>query len=94
MTGASVIAEGAARWLRLAATPIFASMAVLSTLGGSPMDRICGMGSGAPLSGMLPMYVLMSLFHSPPWLQLIAERIQGVHLRLVLSRWGVRSHGS
>jgi len=26
------------------------------------------------LTGMVPMYVLMSVFHAPPWLKLIAER--------------------
>jgi hypothetical protein len=58
-------------WLRLAATPTFAIMALLTGLGGSPMDRLCSSGHGAPLSGMVTMYLLMSAFHSPPWLNLI-----------------------
>ena len=31
----------------------------------------------SPLSGMIPMYVLMSAFHSPPWLKLISSRGNG-----------------
>jgi hypothetical protein len=75
--GASRDAEGAtaalglAEWLCLAATPTFAIMAVLTGLGSSPMDRLCSSGSWAPLSGMVAMYLLMSAFHSPPWLKLI-----------------------
>jgi hypothetical protein len=61
-------ALGLAEWLCLAATPTFAIMALLTGLGGSPMDRLCSSGHGAPLSGMVTMYLLMSAFHSPPWL--------------------------
>ena len=60
------------RWLYLAATPTFAIMALLTALDGSPMDQLCS--AGAHLSGMLPMYVLMSAFHSAPWLKLIFRR--------------------
>ena len=68
-------ALGLAEWLCLAATPTFAILALLTgLLGGSPMDRLCSSGSGAPLSGMVPMYLLMSAFHSPPWLKLILGR--------------------
>ena len=63
-----------ARWLCLAATPTFAIMALLTGLDGSPMDRFCSSGPGAPLSGMVPMYLFMSAFHSPPWLKLIFGR--------------------
>ena len=62
---------GLAGWLRLAATPTFAIMALLGGLGGSPMGSLCLPGHGAPLNGMLTMYLLMSAFHSPPWLHLI-----------------------
>ena len=59
-----------AEWLCLAATPTFVIMALLTGLGGSPMDRLCSSGHG-PLSGMAIMYLLMSAFHAPPWLHLI-----------------------
>ena len=64
-------AVGLANWLYLAATPTFAIMALLTCLDGSPMDKLCSAGPGAPLSGMVPMYLFMSAFHSPPWLKLI-----------------------
>jgi hypothetical protein len=67
-------AVGLANWLGLAATPTFAIMALLSGLGGNPMDRLCSSAHGAPLDGMVTMYLLMSAFHSPLWLKLIFGR--------------------
>jgi len=64
---------GVSRWLGLAASPTFAAMALLTSLGGSPM-ALCSAITGFPLSGMVPMYLLMSVFHATPWLKLIAER--------------------
>jgi hypothetical protein len=61
-------------WLRLAATPTFAIMALLTALGGSPKDRLCSTGHSAPLSGMVVMYLLMSAFHAPTWLNLRRQR--------------------
>lgn len=69
--GAARAARDLGEWLRLGATPTFAIMALLTGLGGSPMDMLCSSGSGTPLSGMITMYLLMSAFHSPPWLNLI-----------------------
>jgi hypothetical protein len=67
-------ALGAADWLSLAAAPTFAAMALLTGALGSP-DMLCSSMLGAsPLSGMVPMYVLMSAFHSAPWLKLILGR--------------------
>ena len=64
----------AADFLYLAAAPTFAIMALLTgVLGGSP-DALCSIVSASPLSGMVPMYLLMSAFHSGPWLKLIASR--------------------
>ncbi|HJS84962.1 MAG TPA: hypothetical protein VJ779_05845 [Acetobacteraceae bacterium] len=74
-------ALGLAGWLRLAATPTFAIMALLTGLGGSPMDSLCSSGHGVPLSGMVFMYLLMSAFHSPPWLSLICGPRDPRHLR-------------
>jgi hypothetical protein len=69
------VAHAIAEWLCLAATPTFAILALLTgLLGGSPMDRLCSSGHGMPLSGMAPMYLFMSAFHSPPWLKLIFGR--------------------
>ena len=74
--GATSVADGSAtplgiaKWLCLAATPTFAIMALLTAIlaRGAP-DMLCGAGQGMPaLSGMVPMYLLMSVFHSAPWL--------------------------
>ncbi|WFU74520.1 MULTISPECIES: hypothetical protein [unclassified Bradyrhizobium] len=68
-----------ARWLGLAATPTFAIMAVLTAaLGGGPADMLCGAGQGSLLGGMVPMYLLMSAFHSAAWLKLISERRRAI----------------
>lgn len=67
-----------ARWLALAATPTFATMAVVTAvLGGSPADMFCSAGHGLSLGGMVPMYLLMSAFHSAAWLRLIPRRRWG-----------------
>ena len=70
----NVAARGAADWLCLAAAPTFAIMALLTgVLGGGPPDMLCSAAQDAsPLSGMVPMYLLMSAFHSAPWLKLIS----------------------
>jgi hypothetical protein len=74
--GARKIANG----LHLAAAPTFAMMALLmGVLGGDQPDALCSIASASPLGGMVPMYLLMSVFHSAPWLKLIASR-----------RWTVR----
>jgi len=68
-------ARGAADWLCLAAAPTFAIMALLTgVLGGGPQDMFCAAAHDAsPLSGMAWMYLLMSAFHSAPWLRLISN---------------------
>ena len=69
---------GAADWLSLAAAPTFAVMALLTAvLSGGPLDMLCGAAPDAsPLTGMIPMYVLMSAFHAAPWLKLISRARQ------------------
>jgi len=75
---AAAAVVGLANWLYLAATPTFAIMALLTGLDGGPMDRLCSAGPGTALSGMVPMYLFMSAFHSPPWLKLIFGRRRAV----------------
>jgi hypothetical protein len=68
-------ALGAAGWLSLAAAPTFAIMALLTGVGGGPPDMLCSAAPDvSPLSGMVLMYLLMSAFHSAPWLKLISGR--------------------
>lgn len=56
-------------FLSLAAAPTFAIMALLTAVhGGGPLDALC---TASPLTGMIAMYVLMSVFHLAPWLRLI-----------------------
>jgi hypothetical protein len=75
----SAAALGAADWLCLAAAPTFAMMALLTgVLGGGTMEMLCSAAQRAsPLGGMVPMYLLMSAFHSAPWLKLISSRRSG-----------------
>ena len=78
-TRGNAAALGAADWLCLAAAPTFAIMAMLTAvLGGGSADVLCSAAHDAsPLSGMVPMYVLMTAFHSAPWLKLICA-LRGV----------------
>ncbi|MCK1721001.1 hypothetical protein [Bradyrhizobium sp. 141] len=73
-----VAARHLARWLGLAAMPTFAIMAVLTAMIGGPADMLCAAGHGSVLGGMVPMYLLMSAFHSAAWLRWIAERRRAV----------------
>jgi hypothetical protein len=71
-------ALGIAKWLSLAAAPTFAIMALMAgVVGGGPMDMLCSSGHGSPLTGMVPMYMLMSAFHLAPWLKLVSSRRGG-----------------
>jgi hypothetical protein len=81
-TGEGSLAAGALRiadCLRLAAAPSYAIMAlVTAAFGESPKDMLCtAMHQMSALSGMAGsmvwMYLLMSVFHSAPWLKLIAS---------------------
>jgi hypothetical protein len=73
--GGSNVAASAAQWLCLAAAPAFAIMALLTgVLDGGMSDMHCSaMQDASPLSGMVPMYLLMSAFHLGPWLKLISN---------------------
>jgi hypothetical protein len=66
--------RGAVRGLQFAAAPVFAIMALLSASGGNASDILCTTTQDAsPLTGMFPMYVLMSTFHLAPWLRLMSR---------------------
>jgi len=67
---------GAEDGLCLAAAPTFALMALLvGVFGGDQPDLLCLAGHNGPLLGaMVSMYLLMSAFHSAPWLKLISGR--------------------
>jgi hypothetical protein len=71
-------ALGAADWLSLAAAPTFAIMALLTGVpGGGPPDMLCSAAEASPLGGMVPIYLLMSAFHSAAWLRLVSNRRSG-----------------
>lgn len=83
MTGLADIARGrgrtdlgAVRLLSLAAAPTFAVMALLTAVHGDGMpDMICSAArEGSVMTGMVPMYLLMSAFHLGPWLKLLSRR--------------------
>lgn len=63
-------ATGKTAWLALAASPVFAAMALVSATDAPPL-ALCAAGATLlPVDGMTAMYLLMSLFHLPPWLKL------------------------
>lgn len=62
-----------ADWLSLAAAPTFGLMALLTAIADSGAHQMwCSAAMrNTALSGMVPMYALMSAFHFTPWLRLI-----------------------
>ena len=75
---ARLAGRAVAGWLCLAATPTFAVMALLTALTGGESDTLCAaMQHASPPGGMILMYLLMSAFHSAPWLKLISGRRGG-----------------
>jgi hypothetical protein len=71
----NLVALRAADWLSLGAAPTFAFMAAFTAvLGGGAQETLCSAGSHtSALSGMVPMYLLMSVFHLAPWWRLISR---------------------
>jgi len=58
--------------LALAASPTFATMALLTAVMGGSSSEMLGMTTHAsPMGGMVTMYLLMSAFHASAWLKLI-----------------------
>jgi hypothetical protein len=71
----NAVASALTNVLYLAAAPTFAIMAVLTCLSGETAEMMCSAAHGAwLLDGMVPMYLLMSAFHSGPWLKRIIRR--------------------
>lgn len=67
---------GSGNWLVFAAAPTFAVMAwvVAGTM------TICSSDPGMlPMDSMSWMYLLMSLFHLPPWLRLVSRGVANAH---------------
>ena len=67
------VARVAAEWLGLAAAPTFAAMAFMTAAFGGGAEPLCS-AHGSLMSGMVPMYLMMSAFHAGPWLRLISGR--------------------
>jgi hypothetical protein len=82
--------RGAAEFLSLAAAPTFAVMALLTAVaGGGPLAALCSAATDAsPLTGMIPMYLLMSAFHTAPWLKLISSRTSAAAISSASPRGG------
>jgi hypothetical protein len=90
--GGDRAASGAAGWLSLAAAPTFAIMALWTDLFSGQPDMLCvPMQGSSPMSGMTLMYLLMSLFHTAPWLRLISSQRSGVRRTLGESMRCVRT---
>ena len=70
----SAAARRSSQRLYLAAAPTFAMMALLTAVLDD-RSALCSIANASPLSGMVLMYLLMSVFHLPPWLKLIAGRL-------------------
>jgi hypothetical protein len=53
---------------------------MIGVRGAGSHDLLCAAAQdSSPLSGMVWMYLLMSAFHSPPWLKLIGSWRSGAH---------------
>ncbi|MBO9591076.1 hypothetical protein [Devosia sp.] len=65
-----------AKWIRLAASPLFCVLACLSLL--TPSGGVACMSSSATFAfhDMGLMYLLMSLVHLPTWLTLIGHGLE------------------
>jgi len=73
-------ATEAADYIHLAAAPAFAIMAVLIfVLDAGSADTLCSVALMSPLSGMAPMYLLMTALHTAPSIKMISTRRGGPH---------------
>lgn len=60
--------------LGFAAAPVFGLMAALSAFGPPDMTICSSTPAGLPIGDMTLMYLLMAIFHLPPWLNLTSAR--------------------
>ncbi len=75
-TGNSTEAGRLAYYVRLAAAPTFAVMALLTGLpGGDQPAMMCGAQDTSLIGGMPAMYALMSFFSATSWLRLMNRRL-------------------
>jgi hypothetical protein len=74
--GGPSLAHHPAQRRGFATTPTFAVMALCAAIrNGSVPDKMCIAVHGtSPLGGMVPMSLLMSAFHSTPWLRLFSRQ--------------------
>ncbi|HVX04727.1 MAG TPA: hypothetical protein VHA71_06360 [Rhodanobacteraceae bacterium] len=78
--------------LHLAATPMFATMALLTAVTGHPVDMLCNGMHGMSLFGGMPlMYVLMAVVHAAPWFTRVSRAWAGLHNAVAGRRMKVRS---
>lgn len=77
------------RLLSLAAAPTFAIMALLTGVqqGGMPGMLCAAAHDASPLGSMVPMYLLMSAFHSVSWLRLITQWRRGASRASATIEW-------
>lgn len=69
------IVDGAGLFV-LAAAPVFGLMSGYSAIAAPDM-AMCGAGASPfPINDMALMYLLMGIFHLPPWIRLSSARSQ------------------
>jgi hypothetical protein len=80
--------------LSFVAAPTFAVMALLTAVGGAGPDMLCSAAGRAwPFGGMVPMYLLMAVFHARPWLKLLAAWRSGFAAKAVSEESDERLYG-
>ena len=65
-----------AKWIRLAAAPLFCVLACLSLLTPSGGVACISTPAAFAFQDMGVMYLLMSLVHLPPWLTLLGHGLE------------------
>ncbi|WP_163268867.1 hypothetical protein [Chelativorans alearense] len=71
-TSAANNGSAMAGWLAYATSPTFALMGLIAASDATGNALCSVVPSILPIDGMTAMYLLMSLFHLPPWLRLFS----------------------